>query len=133
MAEGLGATIIQAGSTVLREVRLQLLDCCTAKVIVASWRSACHQALQEADDVPASMLGTQELKDLVQTMVDTMRAAPGVGLAAPQIGIPLKVQTVLPLLTTEVSLLLFACSTLCSHPQAHTRRPGRQPPGLAEN
>ncbi|KAI3429371.1 hypothetical protein D9Q98_005466 [Chlorella vulgaris] len=64
MAEGLGATIVQAGSTVLRE---------------------------EADDVPASMLGTQELKDLVQTMVDTMRAAPGVGLAAPQIGIPLKV------------------------------------------
>ncbi|PRW60731.1 peptide deformylase chloroplastic mitochondrial [Chlorella sorokiniana] len=37
------------------------------------------------------MLGSQELADLVQQMVDTMRAAPGVGLAAPQIGIPLRV------------------------------------------
>ena len=47
--------------------------------------------LQEAEDVPDSMLDSQELRDLVQTMIDTMRAAPGVGLAAPQIGVPLKV------------------------------------------
>lgn len=31
------------------------------------------------------------LEDLVRDMVDTMHAAPGVGLAAPQIGIPLQV------------------------------------------
>jgi peptide deformylase len=33
----------------------------------------------------------QQLADLVADMVDTMRAAPGVGLAAPQIGVPLRV------------------------------------------
>jgi peptide deformylase len=31
------------------------------------------------------------LQQLVQDMLDTMRAAPGVGLAAPQIGVPLRV------------------------------------------
>ncbi len=36
------------------------------------------------------MLGSQELQDLVDRMIDTMRAAPGVGLAAPQIGVPLQ-------------------------------------------
>ena len=36
------------------------------------------------------MLGTQELRDLVERMIETMRAAPGVGLAAPQIGVPLQ-------------------------------------------
>jgi peptide deformylase len=34
---------------------------------------------------------TGELGDLVRDMIDTMYAAPGVGLAAPQIGIPLRV------------------------------------------
>ena len=34
---------------------------------------------------------TGELGDLVRDMVETMYAAPGVGLAAPQIGIPLRV------------------------------------------
>lgn len=38
------------------------------------------------------MYGSQELRELVQQMIDTMRAAPGVGLAAPQIGIPLRVR-----------------------------------------
>ncbi|MFT6973733.1 MAG: peptide deformylase [Pontimonas sp.] len=32
-----------------------------------------------------------ELEHLVQDMIDTMREAPGVGLAAPQIGVPLQV------------------------------------------
>lgn len=49
-------------------------------------------SLQEADEVPESMYGSQELRELVQQMIDTMRAAPGVGLAAPQIGIPLRVR-----------------------------------------
>ena len=31
------------------------------------------------------------LKALVDDMVETMRAAPGIGLAAPQVGVPLQV------------------------------------------
>jgi peptide deformylase len=41
-----------------------------------------------ARPVPAEKLGTPELEGLVAEMVATMRAAPGVGLAAPQIGVP---------------------------------------------
>jgi len=33
----------------------------------------------------------QDLRDLVRDMFETMDAAPGVGLAAPQIGVPLRV------------------------------------------
>ena len=44
-----------------------------------------------ANEVPKEKLGTPELAELVKTMIATMRAAPGVGLAAPQIGIPLRV------------------------------------------
>jgi peptide deformylase len=46
---------------------------------------------RRAKDVPASLFGTPALAELVRLMVDTMRAAPGVGLAAPQIGVPLRV------------------------------------------
>jgi peptide deformylase len=41
-------------------------------------------------DVPWSLLGTPALARLVDIMVETMRMAPGVGLAAPQIGLPLR-------------------------------------------
>jgi len=42
---------------------------------------------------PAQKVSTwdEQLETLISDMVDTMRAAPGVGLAAPQIGIPLQV------------------------------------------
>jgi len=40
-----------------------------------------------AAPVPREKLGTAELRALVDEMVATMRAAPGVGLAAPQIGV----------------------------------------------
>ncbi|WP_394821578.1 peptide deformylase [Pendulispora albinea] len=43
-----------------------------------------------AHDVDPSRIRTQEFRDLVQTMIEVMRKAPGVGLAAPQIGIPLR-------------------------------------------
>jgi peptide deformylase len=46
---------------------------------------------RRAEAVPPSMLGTAGLAQLVSIMVDVMRAAPGVGLAAPQIGVPLRV------------------------------------------
>lgn len=42
-----------------------------------------------AAPVPAEMLGTKGLRDLVSSMVLAMRKAPGVGLAAPQIGVGL--------------------------------------------
>jgi peptide deformylase len=46
---------------------------------------------QRAFDVPPEMLGSSALLALVDTMVEVMRAAPGVGLAAPQIGVPLRI------------------------------------------
>lgn len=42
-----------------------------------------------APPVPAEMLGTKKLRELAATMTEVMRKAPGVGLAAPQIGVPL--------------------------------------------
>ena len=44
-----------------------------------------------AESVPASLLATPALRDLVRIMTDVMRRAPGVGLAAPQIGVPLRI------------------------------------------
>jgi peptide deformylase len=46
---------------------------------------------RRALDVPSAMLGTPALARLIEIMVDVMRAAPGVGLAAPQIGVPLRI------------------------------------------
>jgi len=44
-----------------------------------------------AENVPSSLLATPALRDLVRMMAEVMRHAPGVGLAAPQIGVPLRV------------------------------------------
>lgn len=44
-----------------------------------------------AADVPRESIGSRQMRDLVSTMVAVMRAAPGVGLAAPQIGVGLRV------------------------------------------
>jgi peptide deformylase len=46
---------------------------------------------QKAQSVPAALLATPALRELVRRMVDVMHDAPGVGLAAPQIGVPLRV------------------------------------------
>lgn len=48
--------------------------------------------LQVAQDVPPELLGSPWLLGLVEQMTAVMRAAPGVGLAAPQIGQPWKVR-----------------------------------------
>jgi peptide deformylase len=58
------ASIVQAGTPVLR---------------------------RRAVDVDPLWIGTPEWSALLDRMVDTMRAAPGVGLAAPQIGVPWRV------------------------------------------
>jgi peptide deformylase len=44
-----------------------------------------------AVEVAPEAISSPEMKSLVQVMIATMRAAPGVGLAAPQIGVPLRV------------------------------------------
>jgi peptide deformylase len=40
---------------------------------------------------PVTAFGTEELAALIEDMEDTMKAASGAGLAAPQIGVPLRV------------------------------------------
>jgi peptide deformylase len=42
-----------------------------------------------AAPVPPAMLGSRKLRELAATMAEVMRKAPGVGLAAPQIGLGL--------------------------------------------
>jgi peptide deformylase len=44
-----------------------------------------------AEDVNPETIATPQFQELVRTMIETMRKAPGVGLAAPQIGIPRRV------------------------------------------
>ncbi len=56
--------IVQAGATVLR---------------------------RRALEVAPALLGTPALSRLAEVMVQVMREAPGVGLAAPQIGVPLRI------------------------------------------
>jgi peptide deformylase len=46
---------------------------------------------RRADPVPERLFNTPELQGLIDLMKTTMRRAPGVGLAAPQIGVPLQV------------------------------------------
>jgi len=46
---------------------------------------------QRASPVPAASIGSAALRELARRMVEVMRKAPGVGLAAPQIGVPLRV------------------------------------------
>ncbi len=58
------ATVVEAGSPVLRSV---------------------------AQEVPVEHIVTPEFQALVAKMIETMRKAPGVGLSAPQIGVPLRV------------------------------------------
>jgi peptide deformylase len=46
--------------------------------------------LWQAEPVPAAQFGTRELDALIEDMFDTMHAAIGAGLAAPQIGVNLQ-------------------------------------------
>jgi peptide deformylase len=52
--------------------------------IVKYGQDILHQPAERVDDV------TPDLQRLIEDMVETMYAAPGVGLAAPQIGVPLR-------------------------------------------
>ena len=54
-----------------------------------------HPALRTpAQPVALARIGHQEVQALIDDMVETMRAAPGVGLAAPQIAVPLRLVVV---------------------------------------
>jgi peptide deformylase len=46
---------------------------------------------ERAHEIAAGAIGSPQFQELIDLMVRTMRAAPGVGLAAPQIGVPLRV------------------------------------------
>lgn len=46
---------------------------------------------EPARDVPIDEIGSEKIERIIDSMIKVMRDAPGVGLAAPQIGIPLKV------------------------------------------
>lgn len=49
-------------------------------------------ALREpAQPVPDSLYGTEELRRLIEILCETMAHAPGVGLAAPQVGLPYRI------------------------------------------
>lgn len=61
--------------------------------------------LRVAQPVPQSQFGSLELKALVADMFDTMAAANGAGLAAPQIGV-------------DLQLVIFGFSRLARYPDA---------------
>ncbi|XP_042489941.1 peptide deformylase 1A, chloroplastic [Macadamia integrifolia] len=46
---------------------------------------------EPASDVSVDEIGSEKMQKLIDDMIKVMRNAPGVGLAAPQIGIPLKI------------------------------------------
>lgn len=60
--------------------------------------------IQEAEDVGKEMFRTEKLKVLSEDMIAIMRKAPGVGLAAPQIGVGLKVRKICFVLSSLATL-----------------------------
>ena len=49
---------------------------------------------QRAKDLTASEIRSREIQNLIESMRETMYDAPGVGLAAPQIGLPLRLAVI---------------------------------------
>lgn len=48
---------------------------------------------EPAADVPVADIGSQRIEEIIEDMIAAMRNSPGVGLAAPQIGVPLNVSS----------------------------------------
>lgn len=48
---------------------------------------------EPAEEVKREEIGSARVEKTINDMVDVMRNGPGVGLAAPQIGVPLQVLT----------------------------------------
>ena len=72
-----------------------------ADIVRKPTMSDCFPSPQVAQRVPEEMLGSGELIEIVADMIDVMREAPGVGLAAPQIGIPLQARRPLALVPSQ--------------------------------
>jgi peptide deformylase len=49
---------------------------------------------QEAREVTSDELRSEEVQQLIDDMIETMRAANGAGLAAPQVGVPLRIAVI---------------------------------------
>src|SRR5947207_15523474 len=49
---------------------------------------------QIAAEVPVEEITSERIKDIILSMKETMHAAPGVGLAAPQVGISLQIAVI---------------------------------------
>lgn len=49
---------------------------------------------QVAQEVNRDEITSSKIKNLIESMKETMRAAPGVGLAAPQVGVPLQIAVI---------------------------------------
>lgn len=47
-----------------------------------------------AKEVAVDEINSQYIKNIIESMKETMRSAPGVGLAAPQVGIPLQIAVI---------------------------------------
>lgn len=76
---------------------------------------------------PADPVGaiTPEIQNLIDDMVETMYAAPGVGLAAPQIGVPLRIFVVdLSVGRTSGELLVFINPTFVAREGMQTEEEG---------
>jgi peptide deformylase len=46
---------------------------------------------EPAQEVAKEEIGSEKIEKIIEVMIAVMRRGPGVGLAAPQIGVPLKV------------------------------------------
>lgn len=77
----------------LRDLALRIIDAADENG-VAPIVQAGHPALRAVAVPYDGQLGTDELARLLHVMHRTMRAAPGVGLAAPQLGLPLALAVV---------------------------------------
>lgn len=80
-------------------IGLALISGCSKNLIKKDIRMDDHGIVQtgaevlraRAEEVPVEKIATPEVQELITRMVATMRVAPGVGLAAPQIGVSRRV------------------------------------------
>ena len=68
----------------------------TAMMVTPGTVKAGDPVLHEpAQEVPSGEVPSEKVQGVIDRMIDIMRKAPGVGLAAPQIGVPLRVCLIL--------------------------------------
>lgn len=87
-ADGAGTGSARQRDAALRDLVLRLLDAAQGSGTVPIAQAG-HPVLRSAALPYDGQLADDELASLVDVMRATMHAAPGVGLAAPQVGLPL--------------------------------------------